>query len=581
MRHRLVPLALFLASLASAQDPGARRDLVLVRESRTIPRDVTDDVTRIYNAPGTLRLTGAQTIGTSGDITSDVAILEGELTIAGRVTGHVVAINAGVIIESSARVERDLTILGGRLTTRPGGTIAGDIRTYGERVELEQGAAGVAAQEEPGDSWFRRQRRRTGGWGDLRLVSARTYNRVEGLPVLVGPAFGRDVPWGRISVDVLGVIRSADTFEWKSENLGHNVKGEVSIGKRGGLRLGGRLFDVVDAVEPWQLSDAEVGIASFFMHRDYRDYHNRHGQSVYGSLFVGKNTDFTVSYSDLEWGTLEARSPFTVFNGGQDWRPNPQLDDATLHLWNATWRYDTRNDADDPWSGWYIVADYEYGTGDIHVAGPTSPLVRPAGEGPVNYNRLFLDLRRYNRMSPDGQLNLRLVLGGWLNGDELPLQRRLSVGGPGSLPGYDFRRVLGETDYWQCSSSGGSTTPQPTPVPQGFPAQCERILLAQAEYRGEIRIDPFGLLGEERSRWRRGWGRDAEWVVFADAGRGWLVGRRRGQLQYPSNVVPHLGSFRSDVGAGLRFDALGLYVAKSMSDIKAPVNFLIRFRPRI
>jgi hypothetical protein len=197
------------------------------------------------------------------------------------------------------------------------------------------------------------------------------------------------------------------------------------------------------------------------------------------------------------------------------------------------------------------------------------------------YSRVFLDLRRYNRVTPDGQLNLRVVLGGWLDGNELPLQRRLSVGGHGTLPGYDFRRVEDETDYWQCSAPTDALgAPPPPRYPPGVPAQCERIALAQLEYRGEIRIDPFGILDEERDQRRRGWGRGAEWVVFADAGRGWLVGSRTGRLQYPSNVVPHLGTFRSDVGVGLRLDDLGLYVAKSISDMDRPLNFFIRLRPR-
>jgi hypothetical protein len=397
----------------------------------------------------------------------------------------------------------------------------------------------------------------------------------------VGPAFGRALDWGRVTVDALGIIRSADGFDWKSENVGHTVKAELNIGKGQGVRFGARSFEFVDGVEPWHLSDAEVGLGSFLLHRDYRDYFERHGGSLYAALFRGGSTDLTVAYSAQRWASRAARTPYTLFRREQDWRPNPQLDDGTFHVVNVTWRYDTRNDESDPWSGWYVSADYEFATGVISHYGPTSPLVRPLdANGQTAYDRGFVDIRRYNRVSPEGQVNLRLVLGGWLSGDNLPLERRFSVGGPGTLPGFDFRRLAGRTDYWHCSGPLRSTTLSGPLYPAGVPAQCERVALGQLEYRGEIHIDPFGVLGEERDRRRRGWGRGAQWVAFADAGRGWLVGPRDGEMRFGRSQVPPLSTFRADVGIGIRLDDIGLYLAKAVSDADAPMNFFVRLRPR-
>ena len=47
-------------------------------------------------------------------------------------------------------------------------------------------------------------------------------------------------------------------------------------------------------------------------------------------------------------------------------------------------------------------------------------------DGSYAFNRLFIDVRRYTRVSPSGRVNLRLLAGGWLGGDPLPLQRRPS-----------------------------------------------------------------------------------------------------------------------------------------------------------
>jgi hypothetical protein len=503
------------------------------------------------------------------------------LTIAGRVTGRIVAINADVIITATGRVERDVVIIGGRLDAAPSG-VAGDVRVYEGRVDIDRVEHRIVVQGETEDErWYRStERLRDRRPGTLRLVSASTYNRLEGLPILLGPALGHDLAWGRLTLEAMAILRSVDGAQWTSRNMGHMVKTELRIGNRDGVRVGARLFDVVDPVEPWDLSDSEVGLASFFLHRDYRDYFGRHGGNAYAALFLGHGADLALSYGHQRWVSRTARDPFTLFRDETGWRPNPAMDAGRFHLLNALLRYDTRNDDDDPWAGWHVQMDWEHGVGNISTYAPTSPFVRDLTPGGRTvYDRAFLDLRRYNRLSPDAQLNVRLVAGGWLGGDELPLQRRLSVGGPGTLPGNDFRRFERGTDYWACSGDDVGSQSMPS-YPDGAPAQCERVMLAQIEFRGNIGVDPFGVLDEDRDQRRYGWGRDAQWVFFADAGRGWLVGPRVSDLQYPRDRIPGLGTFRADIGMGVMLHDLGLYMAKSLTEKSAPLNFFARLRPR-
>ncbi|MEO6446606.1 MAG: BamA/TamA family outer membrane protein [Gemmatimonadaceae bacterium] len=360
--------------------------------------------------------------------------------------------------------------------------------------------------------------------------------------------------------------------------MGHSLKVEIEVGPRGKVRLGGRLFDLVDAVESWQLSDPEVGLSSFVLHRDFRDYYNKHGGVLVADVTTGRHSSVGISYSDQRWAARSTRDPWTLLRNDQRWRDNPAMDEGTMHLLNTTLRYDSRNDPENPWTGWFLVADYEFGTGTIHRYGATSPGVRdrsPTGE--TTYDRLFVDLRRYNRISPDGQLNFRLVAGGWLSGDDLPLQRRFSLGGPGSMAGYDFRRSNDESNVLQCStpSTAGTTT-----GPRGRPAQCERFAMAQVEFRGDVHVDPFGVLDGERDSRRAGWGRGTQWVLFADAGRGWLVGPSDGELFYGKGALPSLSTFRLDVGLGLVLDNIGIYAAKGVNGRSAPINVFVRLQPR-
>lgn len=579
MRNRWLLVGIALVAAPTMSTSPARAQQVL--DERVLPREVAEEVLRVWNAPGTLRVDGPYTVEAAREITGDLSVLGGELVVAGHVAGRIVAVNADVRLTSGARVDGEILVVGGRVTGSDVATVGGQIRVYRARLDYARDGDRLSRRPEDEDAtsrwWRRHERWRNRGWGDLRLISARTYNRVEGLPVFLGPAFGRDLGWGRISIEALGVWRSAEGFDWKPENIGHSAKAEVQIGEGRGLRLGGRLFDLVEPVESWHLSDEEVGLASFFLHRDFRDYHNKHGGSIYASLFRSDAFDATVSYSDQRWADRRTRDPWTLFRNEQTWRENPVLDEGNIHLFNSTLRYDTRNDVGNPWSGWYILADYEYGTGTLSRYGIAYPGTRTETvDGATSYDRLFVDVRRYNRISPDASLNMRLVAGGWLSGDDLPLQRRFSVGGPGTLPGYDFRRTSSSPDVWQC----GGPVLQDAAFPLGTPALCERFAMAQVEFRGDMHLDPFGVLDEERDRRRAGWGRGTQWVLFADAGRGWLVGEPGDGLNYRKGELPKLSTFKTDVGLGLVLDDVGIYVAKSLSDRSAPLNVFVRLKPR-
>jgi hypothetical protein len=109
--------------------------------------------------------------------------------------------------------------------------------------------------------------------------------------------------------------------------------------------------------------------------------------------------------------------------------------------------------------------------------------------------------------------------------------------------------------------------------------------MALAELRGALHIGlPF-----TRSYWERvAVHTRASWVVFADAGRGWLVGEPEGDITYRTSQFPPLSTFLSDLGAGVDFGSggtadvasFGVYVAKSLSRPDQPANVFVRIRRR-
>lgn len=566
-----------LAFLAVAARAGAQVPDSVVRDSsRVLPYAVALEIARYYNATAALRATGPIDILVDQVVTGNVTVLRGPLNVAGRVTGRVLVVNGDAILEAGARVDGDLIVVGGAIEGDRRAVVRG--QTYQYRAPLrfhEEGSVLVAdrasGEDAAEDTWLQRWRRRRSANSRLALLTSGVYNRVEGLPIVIGPSLHATNNRGQARLDAFGIYRSVDNFRGQDRDFGYDVTAEAQRGFGRRIALGARLFDVVDGVENWQLGDSEVGLASFFLHRDYRDYFSRHGGGGYITMNDGAGIGLTLGYTVERWGRREARNPFTLFRNEGAWRPNPVMDDGRFGVATVALTIDTRTDPDYPWSGWYITADLERGSSPDVRPGVLSPLARAPRATPfgVTYVRGFLDLRRYNRVSPHGQLNVRLVTGGWLGGDDLPVQRRLSLGGAGTIAGYDFRSSPSGTDVLQC----GDGAPYP-----GSPAQCARIALGQVEYRGDIRLHLSG--NGDLTDWIYNIDNAASWVVFADAGRGWLVGNRLGALRYSATQLPPLDTFRGDIGVGLDFGFLGFFAAKSVTDSQEPANFFMRLKHR-
>jgi hypothetical protein len=572
-------LCAFVLSALPALLTAQRDTLVLARGRQDLPRDVRREIVDRWNQTAAFRATGRGDIAEGKEVRGDVAVLRGPLYVSGHVTGSVIAVNSDVILRPSARIDGDLFVVGGEVDGRSDAFVGGEIRIYRQTLRYrEEGERIVAETEQPtyepeDEGWWRRAERRTNGsWSEaLRIAQAGPYNRVEGLPVAIGPSDHERHPWGTFRLDAAAIVRTSSSFNGDDSDVGHDVSSELRVGRAAGVGVGGRLFNVVDPVETWQLSGNEAALAAFLFHRDYRDYYQRHGGRGFVTLYTGgsRAPSLTLGLSDERWGSRTLHDPFTLFNDDAEWRSNPAMDEGRFHIANATLRVDTRSDPDVPWSGWYVTADLENGQGRYTGVGLTTTGRASAAGDAVNYTRGFLDVRRYNRLSPAHHINLRLVLGGWLNGDQLPLERRLSVEGPGAMPGFRFRAPHSGADVGLCSTGFGAP---------GLPAQCDRIALAQVEYRDEMHVDWDWEEGPRTHHHttHAGW----SWVVFADAGRGWLVGTPGNELTYGRSEIPPLSSFRTDVGAGLDFGSLGIYGAKSVSTPAEPLNFFVRLRHR-
>ena len=534
-------------------------------EARALPRIVAEEVIRFYNDPATTRLVGRTRLPHGNEWRGNVAARSGPVFLAGRVHGTLVVINGDLRFEAGGEVTGDVIVVGG-IVDSTHGRIGGALRQYREPLLYRLQNEGDRLEYAPN---LRRRLPVLGAkvsWGteasrsSLTITTGGTFNRVEGLPIVFGPLFDWKLQQNvRLRIDALGVFRSAGDLSDSRSDLGYLLRGEFRSGDVRPVGIALRAFDVVSPVEDWGLHSNEVGWSSFLFARDYRDYYLNKGWGA--RVFAQPERPITLSLEGRrEWHTgVVVQDPWTMFRNSDLWRPNPPIDEGHFTTLTASAAIDTRNDVDDPSAGWLARFTFENSRSSDVVPHPGVPLtVRDSipTDGSYQYNRMFVDVRHYARISPSGRIHLRLVGGGWMGGDPLPLQRRLSLGGPEPMPGEPFRAVA-------CNAN--ITDPAFT---DSKLAACDRVIAFQAEYRGHVKLNwsynpTSGRDEPPRDEGTPFWLEGLDLVVFANTGQAWLVGDGPGQVA--AGRVPPLSGWLVDMGLGVDWSGFGVYLAKAVT----------------
>ncbi|MGK7311745.1 MAG: hypothetical protein ACN0LA_05850 [Candidatus Longimicrobiales bacterium M2_2A_002] len=563
MRALATVLLLAVAVPAVAQEREIR--------DANLPRDLEWELLRMYDG-GARRMDGPATIAASDVIRGDVAVMGGPLRVSGRIEGSLAMVGGDVIIEPGGTVTGDVTVVGGEVRMSDDAEVVGTITAYATSSRGHDDRSDRRGDDDGEDRW----RYRESGFSRLTVRAGAGYNRVEGLPLMFGPVL-QTAGANPLRLEALAIWRT-EPGVLDTDRTGYQIEAEQYLGGDRVFSVGGSVYSVVEPMDRWQLGELEASLATVLFHDDYRDYYEREGWSAFATVAPTREVEVRVGYRQEDHAVVAPGDPWTLFDGDEVWRAQPVIAAGEIRLVEASLELDYRDDEDYPWRGWLARVSVQRPV-DGTLTRPALSFVGPDGqpgadalparELDTDFTTALVDVRRYMPISYESQLNLRLVAGGSLSERALPAQFQHALGGIGTLPGFS-------TFFADCGARVATGQYADTRFYTGY--GCDRFILGQVEYRGELSVD-FGFDDPDHDEDDDWWdevhvGFSPEWVVFFDAGQGWAYGDAQGA---PSGDTGML----YDAGVGFLLDQLGFYVALPLnSDVDQDPRFFVRFERR-
>jgi hypothetical protein len=350
-----------------------------------------------------------------------------------------------------------------------------------------------------------------GFWG----FTIEHYNRVDGLTPAWGFALEPIDPTrtpgfaGRVAIPT-----THERLYWRL-----SVQQRVPL--PGALVLRAEHFQRLTTFDAWKITTRENDFSSIVAASDQLDWWRERG------FFVALDAETpsgrlggTLGYLDVTQSSERNRTPFALFGGDDEWRENPEIEEGRLRsLLLEAW-LDTRDVQSPllPAPGWSFRWTWE-GAGE-------------ALGGNVAFSRGSFDIRRYTRLGRDAWWDSRIVWKGPFGDDNLPPQRRVRLGGPGSLRGFRAASFQGDA---------------------GIQAQSELRLPLPVNDRIAVVFLSW------------------HWVGFVDLGRVAEGG--------------NWGNWHADLGTGISginiFSYIGVFIAHRITDLGGPEDgprFIVRLR---
>lgn len=373
-----------------------------------------------------LTFNGDTEIAESDTIVGDLVVKNGLLTIRGTVLGDVLVVNGDIRAKSTARVKGNMRAMNGTITKDDGAIVEGYTEESNRSYESKRKRTSRARYSYTFKPFM---------WYDTEINDnfLFRYNRVEGL--FFGFGSRKEYYWdGSRSLSGFGSFGYGfASHRWRMQ-LGLDRQFAISSGL---YEVGGEVHSLTDTKDEWIMKLGENNLAALLFHEDFRDYYQREGYSIHTARYTKEGevtTLIDVRYNVDRYNSLEKKA--RVF-GGREFRTNPPVNEGMMRSVSVMTGFNTVEKYRRRTQGWDVYSRLELGGREFG--------------GDFDFTHGLVDLRRYQSLSDDDQLSMRIRVGS-LEGVTI-VQRMFELGGANTMPAYGFkefsgnRMILGNLEY--------------------------------------------------------------------------------------------------------------------------------------
>lgn len=391
-----------------------------------------------------IRYKGDAEIAEDEFIKGDVIILKGVLVVNGEVDGTILAIYGDVELEDEAYVHGDVIAINGKVWREEDAKVKGDIVETDNRSRRNRTVTYKGKNKKTGKKTYVKKDERK------RKRHSSHYNTDDNEPVWVN--------YNRVDGLTLGLqLPSQEWWEDRNHNFALSGKAGYSFASKNAqwqlgferwilgeyrLSIGAEIHDKTDTEDRWIINDVENSLAAAIIKEDFQDFYRRKGHSLFLSQNLGRLINLRAEYHDDEFENLEQHAKWSLFGKNKHFHPNPlalppgyvNSPDYELTPYMqiksvaAKLTIDSRNNKSNTSNGWYISAFAERAGHEL--------------ESPLDFERFILDIRRYQPLGWDENLNIRLRAGTATG--TLPPMYWFDLGGISTMRGYGYKEMTGD-----------------------------------------------------------------------------------------------------------------------------------------
>ncbi|MFA6540442.1 MAG: hypothetical protein WCT99_02480 [Bacteroidota bacterium] len=374
---------------------------------------------------------GDTEIAENDTIHGDLVVKYGTLTVRGVVTGDVLVVNGLIAVKSTGHIKGNVRSMNGSVSKEEGAVVEGYIEQSTETKNYKRKRTSRVKYSYSFKPSY---------WLDVPYVDNNflfRYNRTEGF--FIGLGSEKKFYWdGSKSVSGFGSFGYGFAMHRWRMQLG--LDRQFAAGGDVLYEFGGEAHSITDTKDEWLMPLGENNLAAIFFSEDFRDYYQREGFSLHTARYSREgelSTMVDLRYGNDRYNSMLNNTDWAVFGGNTGFRNNPPVNEGMIRSITLAAGLSTVEKYRSRTEGWDAYGKVEYAGKEIG--------------GDYDFNHALIELRRYQQISDDDQISIRLRAGS-LEGTNIT-QRTFELGGANTMPAYGFkefsgnRMVLGNLEY--------------------------------------------------------------------------------------------------------------------------------------